>query len=61
VTTYTRQRLRHSVGWYVFDVAMLAALVIWSGVDGWRGVAVALVWNIAGYVQGLRRSRLGDG
>lgn len=55
---YTRKRLWHFFGWCAFDLTMCAALVLWAGVEGWRAVAVAVVWNVAGYVQGRARSRL---
>jgi hypothetical protein len=55
--THTSKWLQHFLVWLVIDVAIVHALVFWGDVTDWKGLACAVLWNVAGYLQGRRRER----
>lgn len=46
------------ISWLAVDLLFCTALMLWAGVEGWRAMAVAIAWNVAGYVQGRISSRM---
>jgi hypothetical protein len=58
IRAYTRERLQHFLIWWGIDTVIVCGLVYWADVTAWRGLACAVIWNVAGYAQGLRARRM---